>query len=189
QRGNAEWPKLTRFTHLRDVDPTHGSRSVRSSLQPMGEVLEVRFQVLAVVPPGLAVYSCGSVLFNCKVRCPPSFDVVDVVQERGEPLFPVLSCCLTYPLKRAGRAVPALSPERVALGRVPLGQLPSLPCLRGPFRGLVRQLPRYYGAVRLPVLVHHRRASSDFSIPPWCASRPARDSPVPGRDASARARG
>jgi hypothetical protein len=33
QRGNAEWPKLTRFTHLRDVDPTYRSRSVRSSLK------------------------------------------------------------------------------------------------------------------------------------------------------------
>jgi hypothetical protein len=36
---------------------------------------------------------------------------------------------------------------------------------------------------------HHRRASSDFSMRPWCAPRQARDLQVPRRDASARARG
>src|SRR5262249_52135882 len=29
QRGNAEWAKLTRFTHLRDIHPANRSRSVR----------------------------------------------------------------------------------------------------------------------------------------------------------------
>jgi hypothetical protein len=51
-------------------------------------------------------------------------------------------------LKRAGRASPALSPERVALGRVPLGQSPSLHRLRCRFPGLVRRLPAYFGTVR-----------------------------------------
>jgi hypothetical protein len=112
-----------------------------------------------------------------------------VVKERREPLFPVLLGCLTYTLERAGRVGPALSPGRVALRRVPLGPLPSLLCLHRPFRDSVRQVRGYYGAVRLPVLVHHRRASSDFATRPWCAPRQARDLPVPGRDASTRARG
>src|SRR5439155_13887300 len=111
------------------------------------------------------------------------------VEKRREPLFPVLLCCLTYALERAGRVGPALGPGRVALRRVPLGPLPSLPRLRCLFRGVVRRVPGYYGAVRLPVLVHHRRVSSDFSMRPWCAPRQARDLPVPRRDASARARG
>ena len=63
-----------------------------------------------------------------------------MVQERSEPLFPILSCCLTYPLERAGRTFPALSPERVALGRVPLGQPPSLRRLRCRSLGFVRRL-------------------------------------------------
>ena len=66
--------------------------------------------------------------------------------------FLSLPCCLTYPLERAGHACPALRPERVALERVPLGQPPSLHRLRRRFLGLVRRLPRYYGAVRLPVV-------------------------------------
>src|SRR5262249_49876274 len=43
---------------------------------------------------------------------------------------------------------------------------------RRPFRGLVRRVPWYYGAVRLPTVVHHRRASVDFpmrSARPVCA--------------------
>jgi hypothetical protein len=37
-----------------------------------------------------------SILLSGQVRCTQSFDVIDVVQERGEPLFLVLSCCLPY---------------------------------------------------------------------------------------------
>src|SRR5580693_8303673 len=78
-------------------------------------------------------------------------------------LFPVLSCCLTHPLERAERVLPALSPGHVTLGRVPLGQPPSLHCLRYRFLGFVRQLPRYLGAVRLPTSVHHQRSAFAFS--------------------------
>src|SRR5439155_14443585 len=161
----------------------------RPSLQPLRKVVKIRLQVPSVVVPRFAVDPCRRVQLHREIGCAQALHVVHVVEKRREPLSPIPLGCLTYTLKRAGRASPALSPERVALGRVPLGLLPSLPCLRGPFRGLVRQLPRYYGAVRLPVLVHHRRASSDFSMRPWCAPRQARDLPVPGRDASARARG
>jgi hypothetical protein len=112
------------------VNSTHRLCSVRSPLESLGEVLEIRLEGLAVVLPRLPIDARGSILLRCQVRCPQSFDVVDVVVERSEPLFLVPSCCLTYPLKRAGRAFPALSPERVALGRVPLGQLPSLLRLR-----------------------------------------------------------
>src|SRR5215471_7322964 len=142
QRGNAEWAKLTRFTHLREVDSTNRSRSVRSSLESMGEILEVGLEILAVVLPGLAVHARGSILLNRKISCSQSFDVVDVVEERGEPLFLIPSCCLTYPLERVGRAVPALSPERVALGRVPLGQFSSLRRLRCRSLGIVQRLRR-----------------------------------------------
>jgi hypothetical protein len=68
---------------------------------------------------------------------------------------------LTYPLKRAGQVLPALSPEPVALKRLPLSQSPFLHCLRSSIGGFVRQLRRSYGTVRLLVPVHHRRASLD----------------------------
>ena len=38
-----------------------------------------------------------------------------MVEERGKPLLPILSCCLSYPLQRAGRTDPALRPGCVAL--------------------------------------------------------------------------
>lgn len=71
-----------------------------------------------------------------------------------------------YPLKRAGHALPALSPEHVTLGRIPLGQPPSLHRLRSLRLGLVRRLRWYYRAVRLPVPGHHRCASLDFPTRP-----------------------
>ena len=101
-----------------------------------------------------------------EVRCAQPLDVVDVVQERGEPLLPFLSCCLTYSLERAWRTFPALCPERVALGRVPLGRPPSLHRFRRRLPDVVQRLPRYYGAVRLPTSVHHRRRSLDFPVRP-----------------------
>ena len=48
---------------------------------------------------------------------------------------------------RSGRTNTAPRPERVTLGRISLGQPPSLLCLRRRTPGLVRQIPRYYEAV------------------------------------------
>ena len=43
-----------------------------------------------------------------------------------KPLTPIPPCRLTYPLKRAGHATPALGPGHVTLKRIPLGQpIPS----------------------------------------------------------------
>src|SRR5262249_38795594 len=78
--------------------------------------------------------------------------------------FPVLPYCFAYPLELAVQASPALSPAPVLLVRVALGLPPSLHRLRRRASGFVRRFPRYYEAVRLPVPVHHRLASLDFSI-------------------------
>src|SRR5215469_10640521 len=158
QCGNAEWAKLTRFTHLLDVHATDRPCPVRFSLESTGKILEVCLKVLAVVFPCLAIDACSRALLNRKVRGPQSIDFIDVVQKRREPLLLVLSCCLTYPLECAWRAFPALCPERVTLKRVSLGQPLFLRCLRCRSLGFVRQLHRYCGAVRLPASVHHRRA-------------------------------
>ncbi len=78
------------------------------------------------------------------------------------------------------RDSPALCPEPVSLQRIPFGQAPSLHPLRGDrcrmtrvaSRGVpvVRGLRRYYGPVRLPVSVHHRRVSLDFPTRPAAPS-------------------
>src|SRR2546426_599388 len=139
-------------------------RPVRPSREPSREILKIRFQALAVVPPRLAVDPRRRVSLQRVVRGAQVLDVVHVVQERREPLLPVPFGCLTHSVERTERASPARCPERVALARVPLGPPPSLHRLRGRLLGLVRRLPRYYGAVRLPALVHHRRVSLDFPM-------------------------
>src|SRR6266545_1673579 len=162
QRGNAERPLPP--VGLRDERSPDRLCPVRPSPEPSREVLEIRFQGLAVVLPRLAVDPRRRVSLQRVVRGAQGLHVVHVMQECREPLSPVPFGCLTHPVECTERACPARCPERVALARVPLGPLPSLHRLRGRSLGLVRRLPRYYGAVRLPVLVHHRRSSLDFPM-------------------------
>ena len=89
-----------------------------------------------------------------------------------------------------GAPFPVLCPERVFLVPVPFGQTPSLHPLHRHRSGLVRELLRYYGSVRLPGFVHHRLLSLDFPMRPlWgepgisrfpCITRPY----VPGSSTS-----
>src|ERR1039458_9305712 len=111
---------------LRDIHPTHRLRSVRSSLQPFRELLEIHFQLLAVVPPRLSVHTGRSFLLQSEVGHAQRVQVVDVVQERREPQLLILSCCLTYPLQRTLRVAPALYPGRVLLRQAPFGPPSSL---------------------------------------------------------------
>ena len=162
QRGNSERPLPP--VRLRDDASKNRPRPVRSPRQPSGELLEILFESLSVVPPRLSVHPCCGVSLQGEVRAPQAVSVVDVVQERREPLLPFSLSCLTYPLERALRVLPAQSPGRVLLGRVSLGQLPSLHHFRGRLLGSVRWFPRYYGAVRLPTAVHHRRYPLGFPM-------------------------
>jgi len=155
---------------LVDVRPTHRLGPVRSSLQPMGEILKIVLKSLAVVPPCLSVHTGRSFLLQTEVGHAQRFQVVDVVKKRREPHLLILTCCLTYPLQRTGRVRPARCPGRVLLWQVPFGQTASLRPLRRRLPGLVRGLRRYYWSVRLPVFVHHRRASLDFPMRPQTPS-------------------
>src|SRR5208282_4998139 len=157
---------------LRNVHPTHRLGPVRSALQSMGEVLEILLKDHAVVPPRLTVYTGCRVPLQLEVRKPQSVDPADVMQQSGEPHILVSFCRLSYLRQLAWRVYPALSPERVLLAQVPLGQTPSLHLLRRRYSGFVRRLPRYYGSVRLPVFVHHRLLSLNFPMRPERTGRP-----------------
>ncbi len=128
---------------LVDIRPTHRFRSVRSSLQPMGKILEIVLEGLAVVPPRLSIHPGRGFLLQAEVGLAQCFRVVDVVQQRGEPQLLILTCCLTYPLQRTERVFPARCPGRVLLGQVPFGQASSLHPLRYRLPGVVRELLRY----------------------------------------------
>ena len=157
---------------LGDVHPPHRLGSVRSSLQPLGQIPEVFFQALPVVPPCLPVHARCSFPLQAEVGPAERFQVVDMVQERREPQLLIAFCCLTYPLQRTGRVAPARCPGRVLLRQVPFGQTPSLHPLRPRLPGVVRRLLRYFGSVRLPLSVHHRRVSLDFPTRPEALTAP-----------------
>src|SRR5208282_5877474 len=161
---------------LGNVHPTHRLRPVRSALQSMGEALEILLKGLAVVPPRLPVYASRRMPLQLEVGKPQSVDPVDVMQQSGELCILVQCCRLSYPRQRTRRVYPALSPERVLLAQVPLGQTPSLHLLRRRCSGFVRRLPRYYGSVRLPVFVRHRLLSLDFPMRPKRTGR-SRENP------------
>ena len=66
-----------------------------------------------------------------------------------------------------GRPCPAQCPGSAARPRIPFDQPPSLHLLRADQRHqFVRKLRRYYAAVRLPAVVHHRRTPLDFTMRP-----------------------
>lgn len=137
----------------------------------MGEILEIMLKSLAVVPPRLPVHTGRSVPLQLHVGEPQGVDPGDVVQQSSEPCILVRFFRLSYLFQLTWHADPALSPGRVLLAQIPLGQTPSLHLLRHRYAGFVRRLPRYYESVRLPVLVHHRLLSLDFPMRPENAGR------------------
>jgi len=128
--------------------------------------------------------------------CPPDRSRRAELPHRAPALGPdgqTPLCCLPYPLQRRLRGWPVLCPGPGASERIALGRPPSLRPLRRR-RGrwtlvtpvaaaVVRGHLRYYGAVRLPVLVHRRLAPVGFTTrtatPSRCASgsRPRAGSP------------
>src|SRR2546428_6640482 len=116
-------------------------------MQPCVQIAKVLVELLAVLLPRHAIDSRRRVLLQGVVGRAKSIDA-HVVKERGEPHSLVLRSCLAYTSERTVRADPALSPGRVLLVRVPLGQAPSLHHLRRRLPGLVRWLRRYLGPVR-----------------------------------------
>ncbi len=77
-----------------------------------------------------------------------------MMEQSGEPLLLILSCCFTYPSERVLHVYPALCPVRVGSSRMSFGQAPSLHRLRHRFPRFVRRLRWYYGPVRLLMTVH-----------------------------------
>ena len=102
----------------------------------------------------------------------------NVVHEARELELSFSDCNLTYPSQRVLHPFPALYPAGVLLGRVPLGQSASLHPLRHwLYPSFVRGLRRYYRSVRLPLLVHHRRAPFGFPTRPWRLPKASSGSP------------
>ena len=136
-----------------------GESCVRTRTRPLHRLVQRRPAALSI----RGSYARGDLL-----RRVPGLSAAAIRAPRGLAASIVLRCASRARSRaaRCRRTFPALSPERVALRRVPLGQPPSLHRLRRRFPGVVQRLPRYYGAVRLPTSVHHRRLSLDFPVRP-----------------------
>src|SRR6266404_6048134 len=185
---------------LRDKHSTHRLRSVRSSLQPFGKVLEIPLQFFSVMPPRLPVHTRRGFLLQSEVGHAQCFQVVDVVQKRCEPQLLILSCCLTVGID-FGRAyfrvrwlLPWLSPRtsvRLPWLRFPKPPYdPGQPVFPGPVQTLafLRRSSRCQRALSagthasLPSPVYHRTRPLNeqrHSLAQWPAAVCPMDRQVP----------
>jgi len=128
---------------FRDVHPTDRLRSVRSAVQPIGQIPEILFQFLAVGRPRHAVHPRCSVPLEIEVGLPETVHAVDVVPERPQLRVPISTRYLSYPIERALQVQPGLCPGPVLLSRVPLSSASPLPSI--PSAGGVAGTPPVFG--------------------------------------------
>src|SRR5215216_5919198 len=164
QRGDAE--RSLPSVVFGDEYSTHRLGSISPAPQPCREVCEIALQLLSVLAPRLPIYSRSCFALQPEIGFAQSAHVVDVMHEAGELRLLIFHRCLSYPPQRTLHDFPVQCPVRVLPRRFPFGQTPSLHPLRHRRTGFVRGLRRYYGSVRLPAPVHHRRTSLDFSMRP-----------------------
>src|ERR1051325_5961695 len=166
-----------------DEYSTHWLRSVSPTPQPRGKFCEIALQLLSVLLPRFPINSRGRITFQPVVGFAQHAQVVDVVHEAGEPQLLIFHRCLPYSPQRTLHVGPVQCPVRVLPWRLPFGQTPSLHLLRRwrvydihRWANFVRGLRCYYGFVRLPAAVHHRRVSLDFAMRPKRAGLSSRRS-------------
>ena len=151
-----------------DVHPLDRLGPVAPSGQPVGQLQQIALQVPPVRLPGLAVHPGSRVALERKVGRLKAFDRVDVVQQSGELRTTAASCRLSYAIERGSHVVcPHRSAGHARRDGISLGPPPSLHHLRhlgSCTRSFVRQLLRYYAAVRLPTPVAHRRTPLGFTM-------------------------
>ena len=105
---------------FRDVHPPRRPRPVRTPVNPSMEICEVVLQLQPVIRPRDPVHPGRSLGLQHPIRRPQTIDI-NVVQERGEPRFPVHCCHSAHTTKLTQRALPGTESGARFTGRVPLG--------------------------------------------------------------------
>jgi hypothetical protein len=164
---------------LRDEHSPRRLRPVAPAMNPSVQTPKVLLEIQPIVTPRHAIHPRSCLRANRPIRRPETIDI-DVMQKRGEPHILVLARHLAHAVQPTWRALPGTESGTRRAGRVSLGRSPSLHHLRRPALGVVRQLRRYYGTVRLPTIVHH-------GITAWAfPARPAQPSPQAGDHGTSR---
>jgi len=120
---------------------------VAAAVNPVLQVREVSFELLAVLAPRDPIDAGSRMLLEALVRLAKQ-RLLQVTEKIRKLRLLVRSCFLSDPLQVRGRAFPALSPARVSWSEFSLGRTPSLHRLDGRYPRL-RRLLRYYACVRL----------------------------------------
>ena len=145
---------------LRDMHPSHGKRVIAAAVDPVLQVREASFEMLAVLAPRDPIHPGCRFLLQASIRLRQKRHL-QVAHQVAELRLLVLRCLASDPLQVRGRACPALGPERVSWCGFSLGLAPSLHRLGGRYPRL-RRFHRYYGLVRLPGSLRPRLVDSPF---------------------------
>ncbi len=123
QRGDTKRPKPP--VRFRDEHSPGRLRPVTPRMNPVAQILKVPLEIRPVVLPRHTVHPRRGFWADRPIRRPKAFDI-DIVQERSEPCFPILSCRSAHTIQITWRA--GSGPESGArfTGRVSLGRSPFL---------------------------------------------------------------
>ena len=83
---------------LRYECPARRLRSVRAPVNTGMQILEVALQVPPILLPRHTVHARRGLRVQRPISRPEAIDI-NVMQERGEPRFPVLPCCLAHAIQ------------------------------------------------------------------------------------------
>src|SRR5262249_10295413 len=148
---------------FRDVRPPGGRRPIAPVMDAPMQVLDLVVDIGFVLLPRDAIAARGRVALE-RVEAPDKQRDVKVMQQGGEPRILVPASDFAHSLQAGRHVGPALCRGRGRLPRVPLSWWPSLHRLRRS-PTVVRRLPRYYAAIRLPRAVHVGVAGCALSRP------------------------
>src|ERR1035438_1126378 len=132
---------------LRYINSPRSSRLVRSTMNPVVQIGEPTLQPGLILSPRDAIYPRCSLPLQGVKAVPQQIDR-HMVKQSGKPFLLPFPCCLTHTVPSLGHSFPALCRARVGRSDVLLGPRPSLPHLRRRLLLFVRQVHRYYDAVR-----------------------------------------
>jgi hypothetical protein len=165
QSGNAQRALLA--IGLGDKHSAYWLGPVTSALQASGKIIEVCLKIFSVAFPRLAVDTSSGGFLHGEVGRSKPVDARDVVHEVRRPHLLIALSDFAYTVERTWHRYLRgfLSPRGVLLDLFPsVRRPPSIPLRRRLSAAVVRELRRYFASIRLPVIVHHRRVSLDFTM-------------------------
>jgi len=157
---------------LRYIDSSRGLCPVRTTVNPAVQIGKPTLQPGLILFPSHAIHPGRSLPLQ-RVKAVPEQIHAQMVEQSRETVPSPFPSRLTHTAQSLGHPFPALCRASVGRSDVLLGPRPSLPYLRRGLSLVVRQVHRYYGAVRLLCNVPVRCTAICLFGPVWIPKTPS----------------